>query len=70
MKICVVGAGAIGGLLAIKLAQSGNDVTVIARGPNLKAIQENGFKLIAEDASESITQLRALGSMSEAGPQD
>ncbi len=70
MKICVVGAGAIGGLLAIKLAQSGNDVTVIARGPNLKAIQEHGFKLIAEDGSESITQLRALGSMSEAGPQD
>ncbi len=70
MKICVVGAGAIGGLLAIKLAQSGNDVTVIARGPNLKAIQEHGFKLIAENGSESITQLRALGSMSEAGPQD
>ena len=70
MKICVVGAGAIGGLLAIKLAQSGNDVTVIARGPNLKAIQEHGFKLIAEDGSESITQLRALGSMSEAGLQD
>ena len=70
MKICVVGAGAIGGLLAIKLAQSGNDVTVIARGPNLKAIKEHGFKLIAEDGGESITQLRALGSMSEAGPQD
>jgi 2-dehydropantoate 2-reductase len=70
MKICVVGAGAIGGLLAIKLAQSGNDVTVIARGPNLKAIQDHGFKLITEDGGESITQLRALGSMSEAGPQD
>jgi len=70
MKICVVGAGAIGGLLAIKLAQSGNDVTVIARGPNLKAIQENGFKFIAEDGNQSITQLRALGSISEAGPQD
>jgi 2-dehydropantoate 2-reductase len=70
MKICVVGAGAIGGLLAIKLAQSGNDITVIARGPNLKAIQDHGFKLITEDGGESITQLRALGSMSEAGPQD
>ncbi|MEI7428490.1 MAG: 2-dehydropantoate 2-reductase [Betaproteobacteria bacterium] len=70
MKICVVGAGAIGGLLAIKLAQSGNDVTVIARGPNLKAIQDHGFKLITEDGGESITQLRALGSMSQAGPQD
>ena len=70
MKICVVGAGAIGGLLAIKLAQSGNDVTVIARGPNLKAIQDHGFKLITEDGGESITQLRALGSMSQAGQQD
>ena len=70
MKICVVGAGAIGGLLAIKLAQSGNDVTVIARGSNLKAIQEHGFKLISEDGSESITQLRAQSSISEAGLQD
>jgi 2-dehydropantoate 2-reductase len=70
MKICIVGAGAIGGLLAIKLAHSGNDVTVIARGPNLKAIQENGFKFIAEDGTESITKLRALGSISEAGIQD
>ena len=46
MKICVVGAGAIGGLLAIKLAKSGHDLTVIARGQNLKAIQENGFQFI------------------------
>jgi 2-dehydropantoate 2-reductase len=70
MKICVVGAGAIGGLLAVKLAQSGNDVTVIARGPNLKAIQENGFKFIEHDGTETVTPLRALSSISEAGPQD
>ncbi len=70
MKICVVGAGAIGGLLAIKLAHSGNDVTVIARGSKLKAIQENGFKFIAEDGTESITKLRAMNSISQAGQQD
>jgi 2-dehydropantoate 2-reductase len=70
MKICVVGAGAIGGLLAIKLAQAGHDVTVIARGPNLEAIQKNGFQFIAEDGSTSTVQLKATHVIAEAGPQD
>ena len=38
MKICVVGAGSIGGLLGVKLALAGHDVTLIARGANLAAI--------------------------------
>ncbi len=46
MKICVYGAGAIGGYLAVELAASGQDVCVIARGAHLKAIQENGLKLV------------------------
>ena len=41
MRICVIGAGAIGGLLAIKLAQAGHIVSVVARGANLLAIQNN-----------------------------
>jgi ketopantoate reductase/2-keto-4-pentenoate hydratase/2-oxohepta-3-ene-1,7-dioic acid hydratase in catechol pathway len=44
-KICVVGAGAIGGLLAAKFALSGEDVTVIDQGAHLAAIQKNGLKL-------------------------
>ena len=39
MDICVIGAGAIGGLLAAKLANSGEDVSVVARGEHLKAIR-------------------------------
>jgi 2-dehydropantoate 2-reductase len=46
MKFCVYGAGAIGGYLAVELALSGQEVCVIARGAHLKAIQENGLKLL------------------------
>ena len=58
MKICVVGAGAIGGLLAAKLQQAGEQVSVIARGPHLAAIKANGLKLIEEDGSEVVAQRR------------
>ena len=36
MKICIVGAGSIGGYVGVKLAQAGEDVTIIARNANLK----------------------------------
>ena len=52
MKICVVGAGAIGGLMGTKLALSGEEVTVIDQGAHLQAIQENGLKLIWQDGAE------------------
>ena len=70
MKICVVGAGAIGGLLAIQLAKAGQEVSLIARGPNLAAIQKNGFTFISESGEESNIQMRATQSMQELGPQD
>ena len=43
MKICIYGAGAVGGHIATQLAQAGEDITVIARGPHLNAIKENGL---------------------------
>ena len=46
MKICVVGAGAIGGYMAVRLAKVGHQVSVIARGPHLAAIRAHGLKLI------------------------
>ena len=52
MRIAVVGAGAIGGYLGARLSLAGEEVTFIARGPNLAAIQANGLKLIAEDGTE------------------
>ncbi len=70
MKLCVVGAGAIGGLMAAKLALAGNEVTVIDQGVHLEAIRKNGLKLIWEDGGEHIAKVRAVGSTAEAGPQD
>jgi ketopantoate reductase len=70
MKICVVGAGAIGGLMAVKLSLAGNEVTVIDQGAHLAAIQKSGLKLIWEDGSEHVAKLKAVGTAAEAGPQD
>ncbi len=70
MRICVVGAGAIGGLLAAKLQQSGDQVSVIARGPHLAAIKANGLKLIDEDGSELVATVAATDKIAEAGQQD
>jgi len=74
MKICVVGAGAIGGYLGAKLARAGQQVTFIARNRNLEAINANGFKLILEDGSEDVApvgpNLRAVQRYADAGPQD
>lgn len=71
MKICVVGAGAIGGYMGVKLALAGNDVTLIARGAHLEAIKKNGLKLILEDGTEQHARnVKATSVMAEAGPQD
>ena len=72
MKICVIGAGAIGGLMAVKLALAGNDVTVVTHGegPHLTAILKDGLKLIWEDGSEHVAPIRAVPSATEAGPAD
>ena len=71
MKICVVGAGAIGGYLAVLLARAGNEVTVIARGVHLAAIREHGLKLIAHDGAEiGCERVKATSRITEAGVQD
>jgi 2-dehydropantoate 2-reductase len=70
MKICIFGAGAIGGLMAAKLAAKGEaEVTVIARGPHLAAMQQHGLRLRSE-GTETITHPRCVASAAEAGPQD
>ena len=45
MRICIFGAGAIGGHLAAKLASAGHDVAALARGPNLEALRKRGITL-------------------------
>ncbi len=71
MRICIVGAGSIGGHLAVLLADAGHDVTVIARGPHLAAIRAHGLKLILEDGSERVARgLHATDDIRAAGTQD
>ncbi|CAN7589391.1 2-dehydropantoate 2-reductase [Variovorax paradoxus] len=71
MKIAVIGAGAIGGLVGAKLALAGEDVTFIVRGKNLDAIATNGFKLIGADGTEQVARnVEATDRYEQAGPQD
>jgi 2-dehydropantoate 2-reductase len=70
MKVCVVGAGAIGGMMAAKLANSGHQLTIIARGAHLDAIRNNGLKYIENGEELVITELTATAEMSEVSGQD
>jgi 2-dehydropantoate 2-reductase len=69
MKLCIYGAGAIGGYMAAKLAKAGADVSLVARGPHLKAMQEKGLTLIEEGGTWSVP-VRAAADPAELGPQD
>ena len=69
MKIAIFGAGAIGGLLGVKLVQAGADVTFIARGPHLDAIRENGITLISE-GKRTIVRARCSSETEPIDPQD
>ncbi len=71
MKVCIVGAGAIGGLMGVKLALAGERLTLIARGPHLGAIQKTGLKLISQDGSEQVAgDVAATSQIPEAGAHD
>jgi 2-dehydropantoate 2-reductase len=71
MKIAIIGAGAIGGYVAVKLALAGEDVTCMVRGANLQAIHSSGLKLIMNDGSEQVaTNVKATDDYAAAGAQD
>ncbi len=70
MRVCVAGAGAIGGLIAAKLALAGNIVTVIDMGPHLAAIKANGLKLEWHDGKVETAKVRAFDKAADAGKQD
>ena len=69
MKICVFGAGAIGGHLAVRLARGGADVSVVARGAQLAAIRQHGLKVVTANG-EIDAQVRASADTAELGAQD
>jgi 2-dehydropantoate 2-reductase len=70
MKICIYGAGAIGGYLGVQLARvPGVDVSLIARGPHLEAIRKNGLKLLIKGEGR-VAKVAATNDPAELGPQD
>lgn len=69
MKICIYGAGAIGGYMGAQLALAGADVSFIARGPHLAAMQANGVRLHI-DGQERVAKVRCTSDPRELGPQD
>jgi 2-dehydropantoate 2-reductase len=69
MKVCIYGAGAIGGYLGVQLAQAGADVSLVARGAHLAAMQANGLKLLIGD-EQRVVHPRCTDKPAELGPQD
>src|SRR5256886_9170878 len=71
MKIAIIGAGAIGGYVGVKLALAGDDITFVVRGANLDAIRKNGMKLVMSDGSEQVaSRVKATNDYAGAGAQD
>ncbi|MCY4027928.1 MAG: 2-dehydropantoate 2-reductase [Acidobacteria bacterium] len=70
MKICVVGAGAIGGYMAVRLTQAGHQVSVIARGPHLAAIRARGLRLVEAERELVAGDLAATDRIPDLGPHD
>lgn len=69
MSICIYGAGAIGGFLGAQLALAGENVTLIARGFHLEAMQKNGVKLCI-NGEERVAYPHCTDNPAEVGPQD
>ncbi len=67
----MVGAGAIGGMMAARLAAAGQDVSVVARGEHLDAIRRNGLRLVEVDGTETVaSNLDASDDFGTLGPHD
>ena len=70
MKITIFGAGAIGGHLGALLSREGIDVSLIARGAHLEAIQRDGLTLQRDGKEPFTVQPRATDDPATLGPQD
>lgn len=70
MKVCVVGTGAIGGLLGARLAHVGHSVSLLARGAQLAAIQRHGLKLIQDGESLLVKNAHATDNIAQLGCHD
>lgn len=69
MKICIYGAGAIGGYLGAELTSTGAEVSLVARGPHLEAMQKNGLTLLSGENRKTV-QVHCTDDPRTLGPQD
>lgn len=69
MKFLIAGAGAIGGYLGARMARARQDVTLYARGPHLRAMQERGLRVVSADGDFEVKP-RVIGDLKDAGPMD
>ncbi|MCE2782647.1 2-dehydropantoate 2-reductase [Limnohabitans sp.] len=69
MKVCIYGAGAIGGWMGVHLARQGNTLSAVARGATLEALQQVGLVLRQGD-QEMVVSLKARADAAELGAQD
>ncbi len=69
MKVCVYGAGAIGGVIAARLALNGVETSVVARGPHLAAIKAKGLRFDTPEGSKTV-KIAASDNPADLGPQD
>src|SRR5215467_9790158 len=69
MRFLIAGAGAIGGYIGAKMARAGADVTLFARGPHLKAMQERGLRVLSEEGDFEVRP-QVTGDLASAGPAD
>ena len=72
MKVCIYGAGAIGGWIGVHLAQTGHEVSVVARGATLEALQKNGLQCVQTQAAAARLKadVKVSANPSDLGPQD
>jgi 2-dehydropantoate 2-reductase len=69
LKVCIFGAGAIGGFLGVQLASSGAEISLVARGAHLAAMRADGLRLQI-DGAERVARLPCTDTTSELGVQD
>src|SRR5436190_14902926 len=70
MDVCVVGAGAIGGLIAARVGAAGHHVSVLARGDHLTALRERGLSLLELDGATTVAHVDASADLGDFGPQE
>jgi 2-dehydropantoate 2-reductase len=70
MRIAVFGTGAVGGYFGGRLAEAGEDVVFVARGPHLAAIEQRGLRVTSSKGDFTIHPAQAVEDLHDAGPVD